>query len=309
MKFSDSSKTWQRFRLVAIPTVIFFVIVCVAFLVSFFKGRETIVVDGLERTYYIHLPSSYDEETPYPLLMVFHMRIGNAWIMRDVTQFNELANQEGFIVIYPDGYRRSWADGSQRYEADQAGIDDLLFVQTLLASLSSRFSIDERRIYATGFSNGGFFAQRLGCELSEQIRAVATVGAVLPEAVLESCEPSRAVPMLMIHGRADQDMPWEGKPPQLASVSRTVQNWVDINRCSPTPAVELFDPVNDATQVKQETYSGCQNDADVILYTIEEGGHKWPGGSNRLQYWLSGNRSQDIDATTEIWAFFENHAK
>ena len=276
---------------------------------SHFKGREVISVGERERNYYLHVPSSYDEHRPYPLLMVFHMRAGNAWMMREITQFNRLADEEGFIVVYPDGFRRSWADGSGRYEADRANVDDLLFVRTLLAGVTDRYAVDDNRIYAAGFSNGGFFALRLACEMAAEFRAVATVSAVLAKDVLHGCDPERPVPLLMIHGTADRDLPWEGLPPQLASVPETVETWTAINGCRPSPTVEFLDPAGDATQIRRHTYSGCQNEAEVMLYAIQEGGHKWPGASNTLQFWLSGNLSQDVDATSTIWRFFEKHAK
>jgi polyhydroxybutyrate depolymerase len=289
--------------------VVLFLALVGALVASILSGRESIVVDGRERVYYIHLPQMYDGSEPTPLLLAFHMRLGTAWMMREITQFNRVADREGFIVVYPEGSGRSWADGSQRYGADKAGVDDVRFVEALLARLEERYSVDADRVYAAGFSNGGFFAQRLGCELSEKIAAIATVSAVLPVEVLERCAPAGTVPVLMMHGSADMDMPWEGWPPELASVPDTVEKWLEVNGCSPSPTVELSDPADDATTLRLETYTECRDAAAVLLYTIEGGGHKWPGASNVLQYWLSGNLSQDIEASSAVWEFFERHPK
>lgn len=252
-----------------------------------------------KRTYHIHVPETY------PLVFVFHMRMGNAWMMQKITHFNRLANQNQFIVVYPDGFRRSWADGSQRYEADQAGIDDNLFMRILLSSLQEQFYIDEMGIFAAGFSNGGFLVHRIGCELSSQITVIATVSAVFAENVLQECNPERKISVLMMHGSAERDMGWEGKYPDLASVPATLEKWLDINQCSDQAAIERYDTADDETKIEILRYSDCEPEVEVIFYKIEGGGYKWPSGNRLWQYWLSGNYSEEIDASAVIWEFFE----
>jgi len=289
--------------MIALIIILPFLVGILWFVISFFGGRNSIDVDGTERFYHIHVPSSYDEDQPMPLLLMFHMRMGNAWLMQEITQFNQLADEEGFIVVYPDGYRRSWADGSQRYESDKAGIDDVAFTQALLTELSAQYAIDEEQLFVTGFSNGGFLTHRLGCELSEQIAGIATVSGVMAENVLQTCEAAQLLPVMMIHGSGDKDIAWGGKPPELASVPATIEKWVALNDCDPDPTIEHLDPAADTTTLVRETYD-CPEGAQVIFYKIVEGGHRWPGASNQWQYWLSGNLSQDIDASEEIWSFF-----
>jgi len=289
--------------MIALIIILPFLVGILWFVISFFGGRNSIDVDGTERFYHIHVPSSYDEDQPMPLLLMFHMRMGNAWLMQEITQFNQLADEERFIVVYPDGYQRSWADGSQRYESDKAGIDDVAFTQALLAELSAQYAIDEKQLFVTGFSNGGFLTHRLGCELSEQIAGIATVSGVMAENVLQTCEATQPLPVMMIHGSGDKDIAWEGKPPELASVPATIEKWVALNGCDPDPTIEHLDPAADATFLVRETYD-CPEGAQVVFYTIVDGGHRWPGAGNQWQYWLSGNLSQDIDASEEVWTFF-----
>ena len=303
------SRFWRAFRFSALAIIVPFLITVLVITISYYKDRHTILVDGQPRHYHLHVPSSYDETQPIPLLLVFHMRQGTAWLMQEITRFNRLADMENFIVVYPDGYQRSWADGSQRYEADGAGIDDVKFVSSLLTELSEGYTLDEARIYVAGFSNGGFLAHRLGCELSEQLAAIATVSAVFPVDIMEACDPKKGMPVLMMHGTQDLDLVWGGVPSALASVPETVQTWLRINQCEANPAVSTFDNQNDGARIIREAYLACANQAEVIFYTIEGGGHTWPGGQPLWQFWLSGNRSTEIDASQQIWEFFAGHSK
>ena len=137
------------------------VLLYAALFVASVTGRQSIVVDGVERTYRVHLPKSYDGSQPTPLVLAFHMLTGNGRTMEWITHFNRVADEGGFIVVYPDGYQNSWADGSYLFPADIDYIDDVAFTLALIDELEDAYNLDASRIYATGFSNGGFFAQRL----------------------------------------------------------------------------------------------------------------------------------------------------
>ncbi len=138
----DNRTFWRRFRLAALLILIPLLMGIQVFLVSYFAGREKLDVDGSERIYFIHPPRGYDAERSYPVLLVFHMRMGNAWMMQQITHFNQLADHHEFIVLYPDGFGRSWADGSQRYEVDKAGVDDIQFVKELLSTTENLYAIN-----------------------------------------------------------------------------------------------------------------------------------------------------------------------
>src|SRR5919199_4210477 len=119
---------------------------------------------GLTRTAIVHLPNE-DSETPMPVVLVFHGGGGTAKGMQRISHFDGVADLGHFIAVYPEGYRRSWADGRGKTPADRAGVDDVGFINALLEQLEQQYRIDRRRIFATGLSNGAFFSQRLGCEL------------------------------------------------------------------------------------------------------------------------------------------------
>ena len=275
-------------------------------IVASLLGREKIVVESMERTYRIYVPTSYDKEEPLPLVFVLHMLTGSGKTTQWLTHFDELAEQEGFIVVYPEGFKGSWAEGSNLYAADQNQIDDVMFISNLIDELMSSYSIDPNQIFITGFSSGGFMAQRLGCEMSDRIAGVATVGATLSKGIIESCEPQSPLSVLMIHGTEDHGVPWDGDP-DYVSVPDTVDFWVKQNECNTVPKhAQIPDSKADDTKVEYDMYTGCLDNSQVKLYKIIGGGHAWPGGSQMVQLWgLNGKISQDIDASQTIWSFFQ----
>jgi polyhydroxybutyrate depolymerase len=273
-------------------------------------GRETIVVEGMERAYRVHLPPSYSGTQPVPLVLAFHMYSGSGRTMEWLTHFDQIADKNGFIVAYPDGYKGSWADGTKQFAANNDHVNDIAFVSALIDKLSRDFSIDTTRIYATGFSNGGVLAQRLACERPDMISAVAVVGATLAKDVLPRCQPYLLTPVMMIHGTADRGIPWNGTSEE-ASVPETIAHWVSVNGCDNTPTIRLEpDRVQDGTRVRLESYSKCTGDAEVVIHVIENGAHAWPGGNKPIQLWgLAGKISENMDASVAIWEFFQNHQR
>jgi polyhydroxybutyrate depolymerase len=274
-------------------------------------GRQSIVVDGVERKYRTHLPAGYDGSLPTPLVLAFHMYGGNARMMEWLTHFNQVADENGFIVVYPEGYKNSWADGSELFPADLDYIDDVAFTLALIDELKGQYNLDETRIYATGFSNGGFFAQRLACEATEHLAAIATVGASLASNTLGACAPEGSIPVLMINGTDDPSVNWDGSP-EYAPVPLTAAFWAAFNSCDEQPNVaQLPDLTDDGTHVRQELYSGCRDEVEVILDAIEGGGHAWPMGNQAVQLWglFNGRISQQIDASRVIWDFFKGYRR
>jgi len=274
-------------------------------------GRESIQVDGVERSYRVYVPTSYVGTTPAPMVLIFHMYSGSGKTMEWITHFNEVAEQNGFIAVYPDGYKMSWAEGSNLYAADQEQINDITFVSALINKLEGQFALDTARIYATGFSSGGIMVQRLGCELSDRIAAIATVGAVLTKNVLKNCAAENPMSVLMINGVDDHGVPWEGDS-DYSSVPATVAYWVENNECD-NVSDKSQDPdiADDGTRVEHETYTNCLGNTTVTLYSISGSGHTWPGGNQPAQLWglLAGKISRDIDASVVVWKFFEGQSR
>jgi polyhydroxybutyrate depolymerase len=274
---------------------------------------ESITVDGRTRSYVLHIPTGYSSQKSYPLVLDFHGTFSDGVGEAKLTRFSALANREGFITVYPDGLHKEWNDGRGSSQSEQEGVDDVNFVRTLLSSLSKKVNYSDRRVYATGFSNGSGFAHRLGCELSGKIAAIAPVSTTLAEALSGSCRPTRPLPVMLFHGTKDPYNPYEGgessKGGRLLGALEAAELWAKKNNCSLTPTeTNMPDTAADQTTVSRTSFTGCSNGANVTLYTINNGGHAWPGGSQYLPVFVIGRATKDIDASELIWQFFENHS-
>lgn len=240
---------------------------------------------GRERALRIHVPDSYDPAVPMPVVLNFHGYTSNAWQQEQYTGMADKADDAGFIAVHPDGVQNSWNAGGCCGNAAQQNIDDVGFVEDLLDALAAEYCVDTARVYATGMSNGGFMSHRLACELSDRITAIASVAGYN---VSYSCAPTRPVPVLHIHGTADGTVGYDG-------VAATIAGWVERNGCDGEPTT-TYD-YGDATC---QTYSGCDDEASVVLCTIAGGGHAWPGafGANN-----------DLDATDAAWEFLSGYRR
>jgi polyhydroxybutyrate depolymerase len=283
----------------------------------------SIMVDGLKRTYLLHVPSNYERSRSVPLLIAIHGGLGNGQRMIQLTQggFNELSEEKGFLVVYPEGIRKRWNDGRDGketgYYAQKKNINDVGFISTLIDKLIDEWNVDAKRVYATGISNGACMSHRLACELSDKVTAIAAVSGSMPQRIFASCRPSSPVSVLAIYNDKDRLVPFQGgnvtgpfggrKLGKVLSASDTMAFWSKHNNCSILPVVTLEPDVDpgDGTKVRKETYSNCENGTEVVLYVIENGGHTWPGGYQYLGEWLVGKTSRDMDANKVIWDFFE----
>lgn len=282
---------------------------------------HSIIFAGLERTYRSHIPPSYDKSKPLPLLIALHGGGGTGEGMEKLTLggLNKLSDQEGFLVVYPDGIEKHWNDGREevRYRAHREKIDDVGFISALIDHLVAERNIDKKRIYATGISNGAMMSFRLACELSEKIAAIAPVAGAIPENLPTRCLPSRPISVLMISNTEDPMVPWEGgeirfgrqRFGKVLSVTETVKYWATHNQCSSSPIItwEPDKDSKDGTRVRKESYNQCKEGTEVVLYAIEGGGHTWPGGQQYLPTWMVGKTSKDIDTNEVIWDFFKKH--
>jgi polyhydroxybutyrate depolymerase len=278
--------------------------------------EQVLQFGGLSRTFRLHVPPNYDKKKAVPLLFVLHGGSGSGGNMGRFTGFNEIADSKGFIVVYPDGYDRSWNDG--RDTAKHKEIDDVGFIASLLDYATRTYNVDRHRVYATGISNGAFMSTRLACSLADRIAAIATVAGTMSEAIAPSCNPPRPVPVLMIHGTKDPLVPFEGgeiaglfglgQGGKTLSANGAAAKWAGHNKCSSNPQVSDLpdrDP-RDGTTIKRSLFTHCDKDADVVLYTVVNGGHTWPGARQYLSERLIGKTSRDIDGSDIIWDFLSS---
>lgn len=261
-------------------------------------AEGSIQVGNLTRIYDLHVPSSYNSQKAVPLVLVFHGASSDGKAMEQMTGFSRLAEQEGFIAVYPDAINQHW-DARRRNMPETT--NDVGFISALIDKLDEKYNIDRQRIYATGFSNGGMFTQRVACELSDKVAAVSIVAATMPENLSQTCQPTKPVPVLLMHGTNDALIPYGPPGKALLSLADTVKFWSNHNQCS---ADRQSKSLPDVAQVRLETYQNCANKTDVMLYTIEGGGHSWAGADAAE----TTGSSQQMDATEVIWDFFSKHS-
>ena len=251
---------------------------------------------GLLRTYYLHTPAKSPSH-PLPLIVALHGSGMQGKEMADKTALNQLADQAGFVVVYPDGLKQKWNVSGQSPE------DNVAFVHTLIRQVQQIRSIDSQRIYVVGLSNGGILAQKLACEAPNGIAAIATVAASLPDQFAINCQTQQPIPILMVNGTADRVVPWQGgaspdirigRNLSIPSIPTVFDFWQRHNVCSSPPQTKQF------SKVVKITHYSCQVGTEVRLVTLEGAGHVWTGGSY--------GQSTFGDTTERVWEFLQRHA-
>lgn len=192
-----------------------------------FEAKELAHLN-LKREYLLYTPPSYDPQKPSPLVIAFHGGTTSDARLARTTRYHKLADKKGFLVLYPNGVGGNWNDG--RGTANPQ-IDDVSFVKALIEEVGRARKVDQRRIYATGISNGALMVQRLACEMSDRIAAFASVAGSMSVLLQEKCKPQRPVSMLIMNSPDDKFIPWQGGAMKrgaggtLLSVDATIEFW------------------------------------------------------------------------------------
>lgn len=256
-------------------------------------GEET-------RRYLLYVPPTYDPSRPAPLVISLHGFAQWPAHQSRLTGWNELADEYGFLLVHPSG-----TDFPKRWRASDARPDnpDIVFLDALIEQLESEYNIDPARIYVNGLSNGGGMSFALACQRSERIAAFGGVGGAYLYP-FDACLSGRPVPAILFHGDADPIVPYQGGPSESFDVPfPNIPAWVETlalrNGCDLPPVETQI-----SLHVTERRYPACV--ADVVFYTVQGGGHTWPGGEP-LPEWLTGPTNTEIDATRLIWAFFQAH--
>lgn len=265
----------------------------------------TLTVDGRERRALVREPST--GTAPRPLVLLLHGGGGDPGQAEAAYGMTELARKEGFLVAYPAGTGRfkrflTWNAGNCCGYAMKKGVDDVKFLAALIEKLVKDGRADPKRVYMTGMSNGAMMSHRFACERADLVAAIAPVGGTM--AVAE-CRPSRPVSVVMIHGRADEHVPFEGgtgkkaKEPRVdRSFPDTAKLWAGANRCT---LARITDGVYDRGEYE------CAGGAGMATY-LHAGGHIWPG-SQQPRYRGADPMLPEPKATPLIWDFFHKHPR
>jgi polyhydroxybutyrate depolymerase len=280
--------------------------------------RMDLVTGGFQRAYRVHIPSGYDGTTPLPLVVVIHGAFDTAKNIEKISGFSQLADRDAFIVLYPEGigifgYLQHWNAGHCCGKAADDPIDDVGYLATAIADVCIRLPVDQRRIYMVGFSNGGMMTYRFAAERTGTLAAAASIAASIGGRPTASAPewripaPGKPLPILIIHGLEDDDVPFEGGHSvhrkgerTYLSVPDSVQFWVDANGCQGPPIHSL----RCHGAVRIEAWDSCDNQSATVLGKIDGWGHVWPGPyfTDRLP---DDDPLHDFDAAEMVWTFFK----
>lgn len=270
----------------------------------------TLRFGGLNRTYIVHVPPG----PPAGLVLNLHGGGGSGAGQQALTDFDSVADANNLLVVYPDGYDKSWADGRGASPADRRRLDDVGFLVALVGKLQSDFAIPAGHVFATGLSNGGFMSNRLACERADVFAAVAPIAGTLGAGV--ACNPSRPVSVLEAHGTADRVVPFKGGDVRgrgglshAIAVAAMVDRWRAVDGCQGDPSIEELPTVGDGTVVRRFDSRSCAAGTEVVLYRIDNGGHTWPGGRQYLPRAVIGATTRAFDGSQAIVQFFLTHSR
>ena len=256
-------------------------------------------------SYLLYVPDTYNPESPVPLVITLHGYTSNSSQIAATSHWNQLADDEGFLVVYPQGSGDPpyWHTSSISYNGRSSQME-VEFIAGIIDELQTQYTIDPSRIYVNGLSMGGGMSHVLACQLADRIAAVGSVAGAYayPD---ELCEPSRPVPFIMFHGTNDTVIPYEGgyfcsHSATYPTIPQFAEDWAARNYCTD----QRINPQQG--EISSRMFSNCDQGADVVLYTVHGGGHTWPGDSTAVDI-PDFHVTQQIDATLLMWDFFMLH--
>ena len=255
--------------------------------------------NGVDRVYFYYVPSDYSTDQSLPLLLILHGLTQTGGGVMDITNFNEIAEQEKFIAVYPSGLSNAW---NANMNVSVSTADDKGFLEALISYFQQNFNTNPYQQYLCGFSNGAFMSHKMACESDLCFAAIATVSGTMSDTVYANCNPSHKTSVLHIHGTADAVVPSNGGVATGASVEMILEKWRNYLGCAQgtttidLPNTNLFD----LSSAQRITYSACGGQA-LEHIKVSGGGHQWPG----ISTWNGGVGTINMDFYSPqiIWEF------
>jgi polyhydroxybutyrate depolymerase len=281
-------------------------------------SRDTIPLsyDGLSRPYMLQAPAAPDS-VHLPLLLELHGRGIDAERFDRITGLGSLAEEAGFALALPSALGEIWNDGRDAAPEGRRP-NDVGYLRAVIDDATSRLRLDPQRIYVVGMSNGAAMAGRLACQLADRIAGIAQVAGTAGVGIVAGCRPARPVPILSIHGTADNIAPYGGGVRRSllghimirhaagpsVGVDDWARFWVAVNGAAEDPVVTALPP---DTLIR--TWRGPTPSSDTAFYRVEGAGHTWPRSRFALPAVLFGRTSDTFDATRAIWEFLAAHRR
>jgi polyhydroxybutyrate depolymerase len=263
---------------------------------------DSILSGNLQRTYRLYVPKNYDSQKPSSLIVDMHGYSSNAMQQQAYSNFMPIADTANFFVVYPNG---TVYNGMQFWNAGLSTglVNDVAFISDLIDHIRSQFTIDVNSVYSCGMSNGGFMSHTLACSLNNKIAAIASVTGSMFVTQYGTCVPGRVVPVMQIHGTADNTVPYIGNTSMIA-IDTLMKYWVRHDQCNPVPEVTNVPDVNlaDSCSAIHYVYKDGSLGTSCELYKIIGGGHSWPGSPYKIAV-----TNEDFNASEKIWLFFRKY--
>ena len=269
------------------------------------NGRQELMHDDMNRRYWLYQPDGIGEDAP--LVVVMHGYSGNAQDIQTYSNMNDVADQHGFVVAYPQGTRD---DDSNRFfnvgYAFHPGvtIDDVGFIRAIVSQLQFNLGVSQENVFATGMSNGGEMSYMLACQAADVFKSVASVSGIMFESFAFGCTPTRPISIFEIHGTDDAvnwyggDLTNEGGGGPYRGIEDGIDFWISINDLSQQERISLPDiDRSDGSDITFERHWSDDSDIEVWLYRVNGGGHDWPGAEGNM----------DIDSSQSVWSFFNRN--
>ncbi len=287
-----------------------------------FTGEKKLTHQELERSYFLHVPEDLQENAP--LVVVIHGYTGTAEGIMKYSRMNDLADENGFVVVYPQGtvdsQENTFFNVGYSFNASSK-VDDVAYIRALVIHLQTTYQTSTKKTFATGMSNGGDMSYLLACTSSDLFRAVAPVAGVMMKETLESCNPQRPIPIFEIHGTEDKISVFEGDMEDrdgwgaYYDLPSTIDFWVTENKLNYKESIQLPDKDRgDGSVIIFDRYFSEDSVNEVWFYKVKGGTHTWPGWETDIRWWKNpliwyylrtGNN--DIDTAQEVWSFFRKY--
>jgi len=266
-----------------------------------FAQLDSIYDQSTYRTFIVHLPTGYSTNNQYPIVLNLHGLLSNATQQQSITQFDNIADSKGFILVYPNGKPIGNSNLNKWETINNSDVD---FLTNLVDSIRSNYSTNNC-LFVTGFSQGGFMTCKFANNTPHVVNAIAVGSGNMTNLLKNQSASAPQIPIMHFHGTEDSTVPYMGSPPTISPVDSTIQWWVQHNNCNPSPSFTAVPNSNltDSSTVEKYYYSGGVNGSEVTFYKVSNGGHTWSGSNSPSPL---GFTNKDINQSTIIGDFYDS---
>ncbi|MCB9032879.1 MAG: T9SS type A sorting domain-containing protein [Chitinophagales bacterium] len=258
------------------------------------------------RNYIVYLPKNFSPNENLPLVINMHGFTQNGGFQMNYTKYNALADTARCIVVYPNGIDARWNSGT--FFFIESDVNDVGFLSELIDRMHLLYNINLEKVYATGYSAGGFMSYKLACDATNRFAAIAPLVASMIYDNIETCVPARAFPLIACNGSADPITPYNGIPLNFPGIDSIKSFWQITNNCNNNVIIDTLPNTNttDGSRAVRYTYTDCNDNVTTSFYKMISGGHTWAGADN-VFLGILGKTNQDISWTKESWNFFQQN--